>query len=279
MTNPAARPTVSCELTRFEAEHLESAVALSQATGWAHRAEDWAMLLSLSHGLVAIHAGRVVGTALRADFGHGISTVSMVIVDAALRGQGLGRRITTAVIGDAPGALRLVATASGKPLYETLGFETVGRVATVRGIARAAGALPGIRHARAEDLPRIAELESESFGGDRSALVAWFRTNASLAVSGRSGAIRGFAASRRFGNGHVIGPVVAQSAGEALALVAHLADALQGQSVRLDVSEGSGLLPGLEQIGLRAGCPAPVMQRGTVSATSARHALVSQALA
>ncbi len=277
MAKQKTRPIAAYELIPFKPVHLEGALALSQAAGWAHRHEDWAMLLPLTRGLVAIHAGRVAGTALRADFGH-LSTICMVMVDEALRSQGLGRKITTQVIGDVPRALRLVATKSGTALYEKLGFETVERIATVQGITQGTALPPGIRNAIAADLPQITQLESNSFGGDRGALVDWLWHNAQLAVSGRGADISGFAVRRRFGNGHVIGPVVAPCAEEALDLIAYLLDGVQGQFVRLDITGGSGLLPGLEKMGFKLAHTAPLMQRDTITATPARRALFGQAL-
>lgn len=237
------------------------------------------MLLPLSQGVAAVKDDRVVGTALRSDFGDALSTINMIIVDESMRSQGLGRALMTAAMGTAPRSLRLIATMSGRPLYEKLGFEAVGHIACLQGTVTGAGTTPGIRDARAEDLSEIAYLESASFGGDRTALVEWFWNNARMAVYQRGGAISGFAVCRRFGNGHVIGPVVAPSADEGLALIAHMAEGLQGQALRLDVTESSGLEAGLAEMGLAVSYPAPVMQRGPVSTSSDRLALVSQALA
>ncbi len=277
MTQKAFRSS-SPQLVPFGEGHLDGAVALSRAAGWPHRRDDWAMLLALSRGRAAVQDGRVVGTALRSDFGGQLSTINMVIVDAALRGQGLGRKITRAAIGEAGQTLRLVATALGQPLYDKLGFETVGMIAMLQGTARNVGRVAQVRSARAEDLSAITALESASFGGDRHRLVDWFWRNANLAVFERGGNVTGFAVARRFGDGHVIGPVVAQTSGEGLALVSHLLVPLDGQRVRLDITEKSGLAPGLEPMGLAVQYTAPVMQRGAGGNAPERRAFASQAL-
>ena len=87
------------------------------------------MILAQSVGYVAVLEGRVMGTALRADFGPHLSTVHMVIVATDHRGQGLGRRLTEAVLAtDHPRSYRLIATASGTPIYQKLGFQEAGHI-------------------------------------------------------------------------------------------------------------------------------------------------------
>ncbi|MEM9268251.1 MAG: GNAT family N-acetyltransferase [Pseudomonadota bacterium] len=262
----------------FGEEHLAGGVALSAAAGWTHRREDWAMLLRLSRGVAALQGVHVVGTAFRADFGAALSTVNMILVDETMRSRGLGRALITSAIGQEARSLRLVATVSGQPLYEKLGFKSVSQIVCAQGLVKDGGKTPGVRDALSEDLPQILALESASFGGDRSALVAWLCTTARVVVLERAGQVLGFAACRRFGKGHVIGPVVAPSAQDGLSLVGHLAEDLRGELVRLDVAETSGLQPGLTALGLEIRYHAPVMERGGVSARPERLALVSQAL-
>ncbi len=48
------------DIQKFEPQHLDAAVELSRQAGWPHRREDWALVLSLSKGFVAIENGRVV---------------------------------------------------------------------------------------------------------------------------------------------------------------------------------------------------------------------------
>ena len=84
--------TTTLTFTGFGPEHLETACALSRQCGWPHRAEDWALALRLSRGVVAIEDDRVVGTALATPFGP-VATANMIIVDGAMRGRGLGRTL------------------------------------------------------------------------------------------------------------------------------------------------------------------------------------------
>ena len=56
----------------------------------------------------------------------------------------------------------------------------------------------------------------------------------------RNGEVVGFALCRRFGRGHVVGPVVAASEEDALALVALHVAAHAGRFLRLDTREAEG---------------------------------------
>jgi GNAT superfamily N-acetyltransferase len=110
-------------LMPFDAPHLPGAVRLSQELRWPHRLEDWAFALGLSEGMVAVREEAVVGTILLTPFGPGMAAVSMVIVDRALRGRGLGRLLLRTVLERAGERwLRLTATPEGAPLYRQLGF-------------------------------------------------------------------------------------------------------------------------------------------------------------
>ena len=75
----------------------EALSQLSRQAGWPHRLEDWQMALALSGGIVALDAdGRVVGTVLVTPFRADCATINMVIVDEAMRGRGLGRKLMDA---------------------------------------------------------------------------------------------------------------------------------------------------------------------------------------
>lgn len=267
------------EVTDLAEAHLDAAVELSTSVSWLHRREDWELLLSLSEGRVALLDGAVVGTALRADFGPDLSCVNMVIVAEDMRGQGVGRDLLTSVMQtrDTRG-FRLVATASGQPLYEKLGFEVVSHIVQIQGVVGAVPDIPGVKDAQRSELRRLVSLDRDTFGGDRSALIAWLFRNARVATFRESSEIVGYAALRRFGLGYVIGPVVAPNDAVALALVAHLAQGIPGAFLRLDVAETSGLVGWLEGLGLKAAHRAPIMQRGDGVGSSRSLALFSQAL-
>jgi len=241
-------------LTAFRADHLAGAAQLSQQAGWPHRLEDWQMALALSEGCAAVSSldNRVVGTVLMTPYGEDAATINMVIVDEAARGRGLGRKLMDAVLslaGDR--SLRLIATESGLPLYEKLGFQ--GDVAVVQHqgrVARSVAAPAGVRPARIDDIPAIMDLDREAFGADRGRLMSHLANVGSLAVLERAGRASGFSALRRFGRGEMIGPVVAADIDDAKALMSHFLSSRANAFVRVDTDATTGLGPWLADIGL-----------------------------
>jgi ribosomal protein S18 acetylase RimI-like enzyme len=272
-------PMTAFALPRLAAEHLDQSVLLSSAQGWPHQRKDWALLLPFSEGTVATKDGQVVGTAIRSDFGPDLSTINMVIVSEDQRGKGLGRDMMQALAPDESRTIRLVATLSGRPLYQKLGFHDIASVAQHQGVVAKTPGFTGVESAGLDDMKSIANLESESFGGDRTALVNWLETNTRLSVVRSQEKVTGYAACRPFGRGHVIGPVVAETPHDAKALIAYHLHDLAGQFVRLDIMKDSALSPWLIDLGLLLVSQPPIMQRGEASIAPNRVALFSQALA
>lgn len=238
-------------LAPFEAHHLDGALALSRAAGWAHRGEDWEMIWSLSEGRVAVAGDCVVGTALMTPFGDTCSAVNMIIVDESQRGRGLGRQLTTAVLelaGDRE--CRLTATNDGLPLYEKLGFVATHQIVRHQGIVSRVNSSENVEWVGPDALPAIKALDRAAFGASRHAL------NDVLAKEGRFAAIRNgdrivaFASTRLFGKGEVVGPVVAENFEQARDLLAFIFSGKEGRIVRIDIPEQTGLSSLLEDWGL-----------------------------
>ena len=243
--------TSQIDLAAFGPEHLEASVKLSRQAGWPHRLEDWRMALALSHGVVALEAGRVVGTTLVTAYGNDCATINMVIVDEAMRGRGLGRKLMDAALrlaGDR--SLRLVATTEGLPLYEKFGFQETDRILQHQGVVGDIAASAETEAATTADIEAIAELDRLAFGADRQALIAYLAEVGEFAVIRHDGRVVGFAALRAFGRGEVIGPVVAADLGDAKALVAHFIARRPGRFLRVDTIASSGLAPWLSAQGL-----------------------------
>lgn len=271
-------------LMPFDAPHLPGALRLSQELRWPHRLEDWAFALGLSEGVVAVREEAVVGTILLTPFGPGMAAVSMVIVDRALRGRGLGRLLLRTVLERAGERwLRLTATPEGAPLYRQLGFVDGVTILQHQGVAAGfAAGEAGVAAACADDLPCIVALDAAAYGAERASLFAALAEVADFAVLRGAAGVVGFAARRRFGRGHVIGPVVAPGRAEAMALIGFLAAPLNGMFLRVDVPEPVGLGEILEGHGLaRVDAGLAMTRPGRAAAWRGRavtHALVNQAL-
>jgi predicted N-acetyltransferase YhbS len=238
------------ELVEFSPAHLEGAVALSRQAGWPHRLEDWAMVLSLSTGIVALDHGQVAGTILVTHYGRA-ATINMVIVDEAMRGRGIGRRLMGLALSECKGReCRLVATQEGLPLYAKLGFKETGIIRQHQGIPSPRTQVEDVTWSTAADIAECAAMDRAASGLDRAELIATLADRGRIATLRRGNNRVGFAGLRAFGRGEVAGPVVAASAEDAKHLLSFLFAARPGVFMRVDTSEMSGLAPWLADQGL-----------------------------
>tara|TARA_X000000950_G_scaffold200399_1_gene241258 strand:+ start:2924 stop:3739 length:816 start_codon:yes stop_codon:yes gene_type:complete len=269
------------EIVSLAQRQLDQATALSQAENWPHRLQDWQMLMTLSQGRAALRDGVVIGTALRTDYGPDVSLLNMIIVQRSERGQRIGYKLMSSLMDEVSGReLRLVATKAGIPLYEKLGFESEGEIFQCQGEIASVG-LPDeeINPAKPDDTHAIIELDSRFLAADRRALVQWLAKHARLAVArGAQGEILGYAALRRFGKGHVIGPIQANSQRQAQNLVCYLAASLAEQFVRIDMDDGLGLMPWLGDLGLKCVDTVTRMRKNPQTNPRPAFGLCSQAL-
>lgn len=271
-------------LAPFTIEHLDGAVALSRQVSWPHRREDWALILRISRGVVALSEGRVIGTAFCTPFGAHLAAINMIIVDAERRGCGLGRRLMLEVMALAgERTLRLVATEDGRPLYEKLGFVATGTIVQHQGIVTGLVEVPAeMEWAETRDGRTIVELDRAAFGADRSTLMSCLLEEGRTAVLREQGRIVGFAHCRPFGRGFVIGPVVARNPEEAKRLITMQMKDRQGSFLRIDTGIQAGLASWVDAQGLPEVGSGTVMYRGTPlrlpSAAPFTFALASQAL-
>jgi predicted N-acetyltransferase YhbS len=270
-------------LRPMEPEHLDGAVLLSREAGWPHRREDWELVFSVSEGTVALHDGRVVATTMMTPFGSDAATISMVIVEAAMRGRGLGRKLMDEALEKAAARnCRLVATKDGLPLYEKLGFIATGEIAQHQGTSAKIEAPANVFWAQEDEHERISALDSAACGIDRSKLMSILSRTAKFAVIREGGEVEAFASLRAFGRGLVIGPVVAKSSEQAKDLMRFMLAQNQGAFVRVDTDLSTGLSPWLAECGLvQVGGGVP-MRRGAAAECGDTiyytFALVNQAL-
>lgn len=267
---------------------LDAAHALTADQRWPHRPVDWEQAFRHAEGLVAERDGQVVGTALRWRWGPRHATIGLVVVAPACQGRRIGHRLMSALLdGLERCTVLLHATAEGRGLYERLGFVRVGEVRQHQGVALPAPLValdPGwrLRPATEADLPALRTLDAAARGMPRDALIdELFRDADATVVLDQEGGARGFAMLRRFGRGHVIGPVVAPGTDGAKALIAHLAGLNAGRFTRIDIDFDSGLAEWLESLGLLRVDAPTVMVRGAPlprDADAKLYALVTQAL-
>ncbi|MBL6616751.1 MAG: GNAT family N-acetyltransferase [Reyranella sp.] len=275
-------------LRPMHAGDLAAMHRLAQQMSWPHRPEDCAQLFTLGAGIVAVDAaGLTIGVGLRWSFGD-VGTIGLVLVAPDRQGRGIGRALMTALIADSGSrALMLNATAEGLPLYEKLGFVSTGLVRQHQGRLTAERALPPapdvpLRRAAPADCAAICALDAAVFGADRSALIRRLVASGDAWLVDRAGQPAAFAILRPFGRGTIIGPIVAPSEDDAIALAAVAAKAAPPGVVRADIpAEAERLAAWLTAAGLPAIDTVTVMLRGSWPVTRMglqRYGLALQAL-
>ncbi len=276
--------TTAFDIAPLAATHAGAAHGLTTAVGWGHRREDWLLALSVGHGLGAFDAdGTLRGVLMWFPYGARHASVGMVAVDPSLHRAGIGRALMERTIADAGDrTLLLISTEAGRRLYDALGFRVIGANAAHTGTGAPAGPSDGVVPASPDELPALTALDAAALGYARGALMTALAEAGEIAVLRKDGQVTGFAICRRFGKGHVIGPVVARRTDQARRLTAHWLGRRIGEIVRIDVpAEHAELASWLVAQGLPRGGESPIMVRGeapTPAGVERRYALVSEAM-
>jgi predicted N-acetyltransferase YhbS len=258
-----------CRLRPMTEDDLQAVHGLSRRVQWPHRPEEWLFNLKLGRGVVAEREGSTVGTVMWWPYGPDAASVGMVIVDPAHQAEGIGRALMTAALGALDGrAVMVNATADGLKLYRALGFQPIDAIQQHQGAAFAVPVAPlgpgeRIRPIGRGDGADLAALDRAATGLKRDRLVAALLDEAEGVVLDRDGEAIGFALYRRFGQGHLIGPVIAPTQEGAKALISHWMASNPGIFIRVDVLGDSLLSPWLDKLGLAGVGPVTTMVRGT----------------
>ena len=266
-TRPGHRGHDDVVLLPFAKEHLEGALRLSQEMSWPYRLEDWAIALELGQGFVLRDsAGTVIATAAWWAYGEDHASAGMIIVAKAAQGRGYGARLMDSLLAAAqPRTITLNSTAEGLALYERRGFVRIGDIQQYQGVPHERPQAPAaslVRAMAASDVEAVARLDRLATGWARRRMLDRLIQAGDGHVLVRDREPRGYAISRLFGRGHVIGPVVAESATDARTLIEAALARLGRVFVRVDTSATSQLGGWLEGIGLQQVGDATTMVKG-----------------
>ncbi|MCB5178067.1 GNAT family N-acetyltransferase [Streptomyces antimicrobicus] len=278
MTPPLLTASTIRPLTLGDLTHCAD---LSDDRGWPREEHKWGLLLSAGtgygvdapdgQGLAAACVVTAYGTT--ADDPE-LAAIGMVLVAERYARQGLGRRLMKHVCDDVLRGvpLTLHSTPYGRPLYEELGFQVVGRAEMLTGpfspdpaAEHSAGTVgpATVRPATAEDLPRILALDAEVFGTDRTHMITRLPafSDLLLVAENATGHLTGFAAAWPNMATHVVGPLVAEDTTTAQALVGALA-ARSDRPLRTDIDvRHHELIDWLKERGLKSVAFNAVMTR------------------
>jgi len=254
-------------LVPFARAHLEGALKLSQEMSWPYRLEDWDVALQLGHGFVLQRAGVVIGTGAWWPYGDTHASAGMIIVAKDAQGRGYGARLMDALLASAhPRTIALNSTPEGIMLYRRRGFVPIGVIHQHQGIPRECCEPPRsglVRSMVPSDFETIVGLDREATGWTRREMLSRLMEIGYGYVLLRDDTPCGYAISRIFGRGHVIGPVVADSPTDARVLIQAALAPLARVFVRIDTSTTSQLGEWLEGIGLEQVSDATTMVLGT----------------
>lgn len=233
------------EVSNAEVSQLQ---ALSISVGWPHRAADWQYLLDIGKGYVALdEIGRVGASAMWFPHGESFATFGMLITSPRLQTNGTANWLMKRIMADCGhNCIRLNSTHEARRLHASLGFKPKGTVYQCQGTAIAPMAPPPLeeglvlRKLDRGDLDALIALDSPAFGIDRRPhLLRLFESSICYGLY-RGHRLRAFSMRRRFGRGHVVGPVIAGNDKDAITVShPHIAARADG-FMRLDTHFGTG---------------------------------------
>jgi GNAT superfamily N-acetyltransferase len=222
--------------------------ALSIAVGWPHRAEDWQFMRGIGRGIVALdEIDRVLGSAMWFPYTETLAAVGMVITSPRLQALGTGQWLMKRIMAECEGrAFRLNATRAALRLYLSLDFNRQKTVFQCQGEANwpESWSRPSetaeLRPLVEADLARIIACDAQAYGVPWTKLITGLLQQSSGYGLFRSDQLAAFALCRRFGRGHVVGPVVASCDEDAIAVVAPHVVAHERHFLRLDTHLEAG---------------------------------------
>jgi GNAT superfamily N-acetyltransferase len=227
-------------------EHAGDAVRLSAEASWNQTADDWRLMIRCGQGWGRFtQAGQLVATTLLLPYDRRIAWLAMVLVAERHRHQGIASGLLGQALQrcDELGlAAGLDATPEGRRVYRPHGF------VDLFGLQRFQCARPRLRPVEVEgvslrelgavDAKRVIALDAEVFGVPRPEVVSYVH-NAEprrAVVAKSTGRLVGFALARPGRRALHLGPVSAQRAEIAQALVSRALSGAKGPIV-IDVPD------------------------------------------
>ncbi len=265
-------------------EDIPAGLSLCRASGWNQTARDWLhFLTAAAHGaLAAEEGGSVIGTVATLPYGP-FTWISMVLVDPAARGRGVGTLLLQRGLELIPDstAARLDATPAGEIIYRKLGF--VAEYGLARWFRDAEPRAPSaesrapsperrtpvVRPLAAADWPRIREMDVRAFGAARVDLLQRLAAEAPeyAWVTEIDDRLDGYVFGR---HGHVrqhLGPLVADDVETARLLLRSCLAANADRAVFLDAPDDQHTWRDeLSELGFRIERPFLRMYRGRLTA-------------
>jgi len=216
--------------------------------GWNQTVQDWERFLALQPAgcFLAEWQGTPAGTATTTIYDSTLAWIGMVLVHPDYRRRGIGQALLRHCIrflhDRGLRCIKLDATPAGRPVYESLGFQTEWTLTRWMGAPSPQSpthANPTPRPWRSVDLPAITSLDAKAFGVVRQRLFETLipQSLAAQVAEDASGRLQGFGLLRPGSRAHYLGPVIASSQAAGLEVVASLLTHSEGHEVYWDIPD------------------------------------------
>lgn len=205
-------------------DDVDLAVELINREGWGHTRIDLERILTLSQNSNFVWESNGVARGFVTSVVYETTAmVAHVLVSKESRGRQIGRNLFEALLErlDSEGirSVILFATEDGAKMYRKFGFETTNEMSSV-GLFVRTSVMSSLEHhcprVEEEDLPELVELDSLTFGDDRSGLLTRLQSDfpEHCYKIERDGRVAGFVFGRRTPIGYDIGPWICSSGSE-----------------------------------------------------------------
>ncbi len=205
------------------------ALVLSSEAGWNQTAADWRLFIELGSVIGLVRDGRLIATAATLPYAGSFAWISMVLVTAAERRQGLASWLLRRCVDDLL-ARKFVpvldATPAGRAVYVGLGFRDHWTLQRLIGrsppIPAAGSGRTTLRPIGKGDWPRVIAYDAAVFGADRSGLLRRLalRLHDAALIAERDDKLAGYLLGRDGRVMNQLGPLVAEDDAVAIDLLA-----------------------------------------------------------
>ena len=246
----------------------QAGMALSTEAGWNQNETDWRFFLSQGVMFGVRHGARLVATAALLPYAAGNAWISMVLVTADFRRRGIATKLVDACLDVAKQrslTTWLDATPAGATVYGPLGFIPTLQLRRLR-LTKPQDA--GVARSPSDgNLNALAARDTSAMGFDRSTLLTEFSVRPDSRIAADDRAI---ALVRNGRTARHIGPVLADRADQALALVDAIVRSETGPWLIDAVHSQEDFLTGLETSGWNIERPFQRMRFGPAAVSPAQ---------
>ena len=259
--------TEPIDIVELGVDDAQAGLALSTEAGWNQNEADWRFFLSKGTVFGLRDGDRLVATAALLPYSAGNAWISMVLVTADFRRRGIATKLVDACLDVAKRrglTTWLDATPAGVTVYGPLGFMPTLQLRRLRLQPQGTAAT---RPLSAGNLDALAARDGSAMGFDRSTLLAEFSARPGSRIVSNDRAI---ALVRNGRTARQIGPLLADRADQALALVDAIVHSESGPWLIDAVHSQEEFLNGLVQSGWNIERPFQRMRFGPAPVSPAQ---------